>query len=80
MFNYTQIKNYIEDNEFHLDIFAKKIHIINYDKIVSLGEEKIILLVEGKKLYLFGKHFSLKRMEEEELLIEGRILRLELES
>ncbi len=78
MFN--QIKNYIEDNEFHLDIFADKIHVSNYIAIVSLGTEKIVLAVPNKKITLYGQKFSLSKLLNQEILIEGLLTSLEIKN
>lgn len=75
---FSQIKNYIEDKEFHLDIYENKIHIANYTKIVSLGTEKIIVLVPHKKIILFGQKFSLSKLLDDEVLIEGNLSSLEI--
>ena len=54
-------------------------HVSNYDKILSLGEEKIVLIMDSKKVVLTGKGFSLNQMLEDELLIEGVLLKVEIE-
>ena len=79
MLEISKIKNYIENNEFHLDLFDNRIHIENYDKIISLGEEKIVLMIDEKKVTLFGTHFSLNQMYIDELLIEGFLTKVEIE-
>ncbi len=77
---FNQIKNYIEDHEFHLDIYENKIHIINYSKIISLQTEKVIILVPNKKIILTGQNFSLNKLFDDEVLIEGVLLNLEMKN
>ncbi len=79
MLGISKIRNYIEDHEVHLDLFKNRVHVSNYDKILSLGEEKIVLIMDSKKVVLTGKGFSLNQMLEDELLIEGVLLKVEIE-
>ncbi len=77
---FHQLKNYIEDHEFHMDIFADKIHIANYTKILSLGTDKVIIMVPNKKITLYGQSFSLNKLLDEEILLEGILTSLEIKN
>jgi len=77
---FYKVRNYIEDHEFHLDIYENKIHIINYKKIISLQSEKIIVLLENRKIILNGQNFSLNKLLDEEVLIEGNLISLEMKN
>ena len=79
MLGISKIRNYIEDHEFHLDLFENRIHVLNYDKILSLKEEKIVLIIDNKKVTLYGSEFSLNQMLDDELLIEGLLSKVEIE-
>ncbi|HIT10665.1 MAG TPA: hypothetical protein IAC24_03605 [Candidatus Onthousia faecigallinarum] len=72
------VENHIEDQEFHFDIFADKIHVVNYQDIISVGNEKIILSAAKQTVYFYGTSFSLSKLLDQELLIEGKLLRLEV--
>ena len=60
------------------DIFADKIHVVNYQDILSVGDEKIILSAAKQTVYFYGTSFSLSKLLDQELLIEGKLLRLEV--
>lgn len=79
MIGYNQIKNYIEDNEFHFDIFLNRIHIVNYTKILWLSDTRIIILFLDKKVTFTGNKLSLIKMLDDELLIKGNLQKVELE-
>lgn len=79
MIGYNRIKNYIEDNEFHFDIFLNRIHIINYTKILSLSDTRIIISFLDKKVTFTGNKLSLIKMLDDELLIKGNLQKVELE-
>ena len=65
--------------EVYVRNFKNRIHVVNYDKILSLQEEKITLLIDEKKIILFGSKFSLNQMCDDELLIEGTLNKVEIE-
>ncbi len=79
MIEYNRIKNYIEDNEFHFDIFIDHIYIANYEKILSLSDTKVSFVAQNKKITLTGNKLSLIKMLDDELLIQGNLTKVELE-
>ena len=79
MIGYNRIKNYIEDNEFHFDIFIDHIYIANYEKILSLSDNRVSFVAQNKKITLTGNKLSLIKMLDDELLIQGNLTKVELE-
>lgn len=79
MIGYNRIKNYIEDNEFHFDIFIDHIYIANYEKILSLSDTRVSFVAQNKKITLTGNKLSLIKMLDDELLIQGNLTKIELE-
>ena len=79
MIGYNRIKNYIEDNEFHFDIFIDHIYIDNYEKILSLSDTRVYFVAQNKKITLTGNKLSLIKMLDDELLIQGNLTKVELE-
>ena len=79
MIGYNRIKNYIEDNEFHFDIFVDHIYIANYEKILSLSDTRVSFVAQNKKITLTGNKLSLIKMLDDELLIQGNLTKVELE-
>ena len=78
MIGYNRIKNYIEDNEFHFDIFIDHIYIANYEKILSLSDTRVSFVAQNKKITLTGNKLSLIKMLDDELLIQGNLTKVEL--
>lgn len=79
MIGYNGIKNYIEDNEFHFDIFIDHVYIANYEKILSLSDTRVSFVAQNKKITLTGNKLSLIKMLDDELLIQGNLTKVELE-
>ncbi len=75
---FEKLQNYIEDNEFRLTLFEKRIHVMNYQELLSIGNEKIVIQAPCYKVILIGNHLILSKMLEKELLISGRIEKVEI--
>lgn len=77
---FDRVKNYIVDNEFRLTLYVDMVHIMNYTKILSLEENRIVVRSLTKKVTITGKYLHLSRLLEEEILIKGEVLNIEVEN
>ena len=78
MFN--KIQDYINDNEFRLTIFKDRIYIVNYLQIIALENERISLLTPDGRLIIKGEELSLNKLLDNELLISGKVMLVEVET
>lgn len=74
----NKIYDYISDNEFRFTIYDNKIHIINYKKIISLEDNYISFLSSNKKIIIHGNNLLLKKLLDNELLLQGFITSIEV--
>lgn len=74
-----KISNFINDKEFRFTIYENQIHIINYKKIISLEDDKIIIQGNQKIINIKGNNFKLEKLLNEELLCIGQVQRIELQ-
>ena len=72
------ISNYIHDNEFRFTVYDNKIHIINFNKIITLEDNYISLLSVNKKINIKGLNLVLVKLLDNELLIKGNITNIEV--
>lgn len=77
MFN--KIKEYINDNEFRITIFKDRVYIVNYLQIITLEEERISILTPDGRLIIKGHNLHLNKMLDNQLLIMGKVLLIEVE-
>ncbi len=77
MFN--KMKEYINDNEFRITIFKDRVYIVNYLQIITLEEERISILTPNGRLIIKGKSLHLNKMLDNEILIMGKVLLVEVE-
>ena len=70
--------NYFKNENYSLLIASNKLYINNYNKIINIKSNEIIIDVKDKRLFIFGKDFILKKMYKIELYITGSITRVEI--
>ncbi len=73
------VRNYIKDLDFRFTVYLDKVNIINYQKIISLEDNKILLLGGNKKITIRGKNLTLSKLLDEEVLILGEITKIEVD-
>ncbi len=74
-----KISNFVNDKEFRFTIYENQIHIINYKKIISLEDDKIIIQGNQRIINIKGNNFKLEKLLNEELLCIGQVQRIELQ-
>lgn len=72
------ISNYINDKEFRFTVYDNKIHIINFNKIITLEDNYISLLSINKKINIKGLNLVLLKLIDNELLVKGKITNIEV--
>ena len=69
----NNIRNFLEDKEYYIDIYDNKLHVFNYHKLLSLSDLEIILKFEKFILEIKGNNLKVKMMNNVEMLINGEI-------
>jgi hypothetical protein len=72
------IKDYIKDDEFRFTVFSDRIHIINYDEIISLENSRVSVVSDNMRIIIKGKNLLLNKLLDKEVLISGEILTIEV--
>ena len=73
------VRNYINDVEFRVNLYKDKVHIVNYTKIVTIEKSRISIGYSSGMLIIKGKDLALKKLLDDEILIKGIINSVELE-
>ena len=69
----SKVKDYILDQEFRLTLFKQRFLAINFIKILSLEETRVSFSTSYGRVVVKGEHFTLQRLLESEVLIQGHI-------
>ncbi len=70
-------KNFLYDLNDFITIYENTLHVFNYDKLNKMSDNEIILTIKEKKILINGENLKIKQMTKQELLIKGKILKVE---
>ena len=73
-----KIVNYIKDSKFKIIYVNNSVDIVNYDKILEVKDDAVTLSKEDKLLFIRGKNLKVNKLMDQEILITGVILNIEL--
>lgn len=68
---FSSLKNFVNDKKFSIHIFDDCININNYQKIITLEEERISISSTFKIVSVKGKNLSITKLLDNEILITG---------
>lgn len=66
---FNNIRNYIGEDSFRIIIYEDKVDIVNYNKIIDISDNKIVL----DKIIVEGENLKIKKLLDNELLLFGKI-------
>ena len=69
--------NFLYDKKYFINIYDEYIHVFNYQELVSLTSEKIVLKLEEFKLNIMGSELFITKMLPNEILIKGKVSKVE---
>lgn len=73
-----QIRNYLNNKDYNINISNNSIYINNYNKIDKITSTTIIVNIQNIKLHITGENFKLLKMLDKEVLFNGQIKTLEI--
>ncbi len=73
-----QIVEYIKEEEFKLTIYRDRVHIMNYQELLSLENNMIRIKGTDQRYYVKGKDLIVNRLLNKEILIVGKFLEVEI--
>lgn len=75
---FSYLRDYIKDDTFRINIVNGKIDIVNYTDIVNLDDNQIIVNSPFGLVVITGKGLVVVRLIENEILINGKVQKVEL--
>ena len=73
-----RLNNYIDDKKFKLIYEDNLIDIINYTRLITIENNYVSLYINNKKIIIKGKELILKKLLDNELLLNGEVNSLEV--
>ena len=75
MFDY--LDRYLIDKDYKVTISNGEIHIINYKEIEDFSSTRVVVRYEGGITTLLGTDLVVSKMQDDELLITGKLKSIE---
>lgn len=70
------IMDFLYDKKYFITMYENYLYIYNFQEIITLTNELIMLSIENFKLKITGNDLKIKKINSNELLIEGNIINL----
>lgn len=67
------INNALKNENYYICLYNNNVYIYNYKEIISFNDEKIKVKLENKNIIIKGENLLIKKMDIQELLINGNI-------
>ncbi len=73
------LRTFINDNEWRINIYDGKVNVVNYDDVILLEDNRISIKYKKGMIIIKGENLSVNKLLENEMLIIGKIKSIELE-
>ena len=70
------IIDFLYDKNYFITMYENFLYIYNFQEIITLTNELIMLSIENFKIKITGSDLKIKKINSSELLIEGNIISL----
>ncbi len=67
------LKNFLLDQDYYIDIFNNCIHVYYYEELITLTDTLIELKLKEFNLIIEGNNMTISNMDNHEILIKGII-------
>ncbi|CCY93738.1 uncharacterized protein BN804_00382 [Firmicutes bacterium CAG:884] len=74
---YTNLKDYIMENEFCIHIFEDRINIVNYTGIYGFDNNNVVIKHKKGSISIKGLDLTICKLLDNEILISGKIDKIE---
>lgn len=73
------ILNYLCDRDYLISMYDDYFYVFNYKYLSSFNETSITINLKGKEITLEGSNLLIVKITKEELLIKGKVHKVEVE-
>ncbi len=75
---FRNIKEYINNSELKITILEDRVNVINYDLIRDITDKQVTFTKQNRLIKIIGKDLKLNKLLDQEVLVIGKILKVEL--
>ena len=74
----SKLDRYLIDTNYKIIIKENIVNIINYNEIKDFSNNKVIITTSNNKITITGQNLVVSKMQDNEVLITGKIQKVEL--
>ncbi len=74
------IINFLYDKNYFINIYNNYIHLYNYEDLISLDDNILVIIINNSKLTIKGNNFKVIKMSKNELLLSGNVYNMEFKN
>lgn len=75
---FRNLREYINETELKITILENRVNVMNYDRIRNITDKEISFTKGKNRIKIIGKDLKLNKLLDQEVLIIGNILKVEL--
>ncbi|MBR1385959.1 MAG: hypothetical protein IJ568_03920 [Bacilli bacterium] len=72
------LNRFIKNNDYTINIWENNIDIINFSEILILEENKVVLLINNKRITIIGENLTINKLLDNEILLKGKLKSFEI--
>lgn len=70
---FEYLDRYLVDNGYKITVYPDRVHIMNYKELEDFSDTRVVVRYEGGVSVLVGNHLVVSKMQDDELLITGKL-------
>lgn len=73
------IREYISSNELQITVLLDRVNVLNFDRIRNITDKEVSFTKDKRKIKVIGKNLKINKLLDDEVLIIGNIMKVELD-
>lgn len=72
------LKDFLKNEAYRVSLVPSGVHILNYKRIIDINDKSVIISLKNESVTIKGKNLRLIKLDKNEILINGKVERLEI--
>lgn len=72
------LKDFLKNEAYRVSLVPSGVHILNYKRIIDINDKSVIISLKNESVTIKGSNLRLIKLDKNEILINGKVERLEI--
>ncbi len=72
------LKDFLKNEAYRVSLVPGGVHILNYKRIIDINDKSVIISLKNESVTIKGNNLRLIKLDKNEILINGKVERLEI--